>query len=63
MTVLAGAALLPTAGGTSLAPHPSTPQGRDGGAFGGFLTQRLVEGGAQTGTVKNRGRRRGGLVP
>lgn len=63
MAELAGAALLPAAGGAALTPHPPAPQGRDGGAFGGPLTQRLVEGGGQARTVNDGRRGGGGLVP
>lgn len=63
MAVVACAALLPAAGCTALAPHPPAPQGVDGGAFGGLVTVRLVEGGAQARTVNDRRRGSRGLVP
>jgi len=58
---LAVAALLPAAGATALTPHPPAPQGRDGVAFGGPLTQRL--GGPQARAGNGRGRGRWRLVP
>lgn len=58
MAELAGAALLPAAGGAALTPDPPAPQGGDGGALDG------PEGlGAQARTVNDLGRGSGGLVP